>query len=411
MDAASDISNFIASRLRVGKGGGFSVAVYRVAVWSVAFGIAIMLLSVMILGGFRDTIKRKITSLGAHLTVSRYDRNNSFDDLPVERQRSLSDTTLLHESIAAIQPFARKSALLKSETELTGVLFKGLGTPVYRSALAPLITQGAMPLWQSDLYTPSLDVWVSNRIAHKLNIECNDSVLLFFVQDPPRVRKVHVAGIFETGLDEFDEQYILGDLNLVKQINGWSESQVGGYELYLHEFNRLDQVADSVFEAMDYNLQIEKVTDQYVQLFDWLELLRRNVIIFVALIAFVAVFNVGSSLLVMVMERIHMIGMLKAMGATDQQIGSIFYLNGMRILSKGLLIGNVIALAFCAAQYYFQWIPLDAENYYMHTVPISFDWVWIVLLNGILAFVVGAVLYIPTWIVRRVRPIVSIRFD
>jgi lipoprotein-releasing system permease protein len=411
MEQSSDISRFIANKIRGGKGKGFSVAVYRVAVWSVAAGIAIMILSVSILGGFRDTIQQKIASLGAHLTISRYDRNNSFDDLPIPLQSSLTDSSTVISSIAAIQPFARKSALLKSETELTGILFKGLGMPVYAPALAPLIVKGGIPNWASSSTSPSVDIWVSNRIAQKLNIEWKDSLLLFFVQDPPRIRKVFVAGIFETGLDEFDEQYILGDLNLVKQMNGWKEFEVGGYEVYLHDFNLLNPVADSVFEAMEYNLQIEKVTDQYIQLFDWLELLRRNVVIFVLLIAFVAVFNVGSSLLVMVMERTHMIGMLKAVGGTDGQIGRIFYLNGLRIVGKGLLIGNSIALTFCVLQYYFEWIPLDVENYYMHTVPIAFDWLWILLLNCMLALVVGIVLWVPTWVVGRIRPIVSIRFD
>lgn len=407
----SDISKFIAEKLRRSTSGGFSGAVYRVAVWSVGLGLAIMLISVSILGGFRETIQNKIFSLSAHLTVSRYDRNNSFDDLPLETDESFAEALPTVDNIHSVQAFARKSALLKSQEELSGILFKGI-TETYDSIqIQSILKSGRLLNWQAKDSLPLLEILLSKRIANRLLVEAGDSVIIFFVQEPPRIRKVLVCGLLETGLDEFDEFMVLGDLDLVRQINGWQASQVGGYELFLKDFNQINASTDLVFEAMEYNMEVEKVTDQYVQLFDWLELLKRNVVIFVALISFVAVFNVASSLLVMVMERTAMIGILKAMGANDRQIGKIFFLNGAQIIIKGLAIGNLIALVLLLLQYFFQFIPLDPENYYMESVPVRFEWwIWI-MMNVALSAIILAVLWVPIWFIGKIRPILSIRFD
>jgi lipoprotein-releasing system permease protein len=407
-----DLSRFIAARLRSQSQKGFSAAVYRVAVWSVGIGLGMMVLSVCVLDGFKQNIKLKLFSLSAHMVVTRYDRNNSFDDLPITRNNELFKGRKGISKLQSMEPFARKSALLKSSEEITGVLFKGIDLGSSSSKrLQPYLKTGVMPGIRSQDSLPSLDVLLSEFIASKLNADEGDSILLFFVQDPPRIRKVCVKGIYQTNLEEIDEVLIIGDLRLVQQVNGWNSGQIGGYELILNDFNKLDETAQEVFDLMDYNLQIEKVTDLYIQLFDWLLLLNNNVIIFIVLITTVAVFNVGSSLLVMVMERTHMIGTLKSMGANDKQIGKIFYWNGLRILLIGMLFGNLVSLSLCAIQKQFSIIPLDIENYYMATVPISYDWVSIAALNVLMALVIILVLLVPTYFVAKIKPILAIRFN
>lgn len=412
LHSSLDLSRFIAERLRSQGQKGFSSAVYRVAVWSVGIGIGMMVLAVCVLEGFKQNIKLKLFSLSAHLIVTRYDNNNSFDDLPVQRNNELFRNKEKLSNLHSIEPFARKSALLKSSEEITGVLFKGISlSKSSTDRLSPYLRDGELPVFKTNDSLPSLEVLLSEHIADKLNTQAGDSILLFFVQDPPRIRKVCVKGIYRTNLEEIDQTIIIGDLRLVQQINGWSQDEIGGYELILKDFNQLESTAGEVFDLMDYNLQIERVTDLYLQLFDWLLLLNNNVVIFIVLITLVAVFNVGSSLLVMVMERTHMIGTLKSLGASDQQIGRIFYWNGLRILISGILTGNIVSLLICMIQYTYLIIPLDVENYYMDSVPISFDWYTIVMLNVLMVLVILSVLLIPTFFVTKIRPIIAIKFN
>ena len=365
-----------------------------------------MIVSFAILEGFRDEIRQKIFSFGAHLQVSKYDTNNSLEGAPISMNIGVADSV---PGIKQIQAFARKTAIIKTEDEVLGVVLKAVGPDYDMSAMQQNLEAGSL-IGYSDTAS-SKEVLISRAVADKLSLGVGDEAIFYFIQNPPRARKLKVKGIFNTGLEEFDEVFVIGDIKLVRELNNWPDTLVGGVEIVLKDFDQIDQAADQVFDQMNYDLQLEKITDRHAQLFDWLKLLRKNVIIFLVLIIFVASFNMVSTVFIMIIERINMIGVLKAVGATDAQIRQVFYFRGLKLTIKGLVWGNAIGLGFCAIQYYFKIIPLDPENYYMDRVPISWNAGIIIGLNVITLLLTMMAILIPTAMVSRINPVKAIKFD
>jgi len=388
--------------------GSFTHSVTRIATVSIALGIAVMIVSFSILQGFREQIQDKIFSFGAHLQLSRYDTNNSLEVAPISEPELRRQLTR-YPQVASVQPFARKTAIIKTTDEVLGVVLKGVSEKHDPSSMRQNMVAGKFISFADS--AASNDIVISRKIADKLRLGVDSTAVFYFIQQPPRVRKFRVAGIYQTGLDEFDEVYVLGDLRQIQELNAWPDTLVGGLEVRLRDFKRLDRTFDQFFEQLPYEVRIEKITDQYAQLFDWLQLLNRNVIIFLILIIFVATFNMVATIFIMILERTKMIGILKAVGATDNQIRGMFFFRGLSIALKGLVIGNLFALGVCWLQYHFRIIPLDPDNYYMDRVPVAWDLTVILLLNA--ATLTAAVLsvLIPTYMIARIKPMVAIRFD
>ncbi len=225
------------------------------------------------------------------------------------------------------------------------------------------------------------------------------------------MRRLTVCGIYETGMEEFDEAIILSDIALLQRLNDWSAAEVGGYEIFLKDFTKLEEVQGKVYNQMEYYMKVVPVTEKYIQIFEWLSLMNQNVTIFLALILFVACFNMVSIVLILIMERTQMIGLMKALGARDRQLRQIFIYSGMRLIGEGMLWGNVIGIGFCTLQYFLKLIPLDQEAYYMSYVPIEWDFPLILLLNGAIFILIAIVLLIPTAIISRIQPVKALRFD
>lgn len=403
-----NLSRYIASRLAGARSDSFTASVTKIAKFSVGLGIAIMIVSFAILEGFRHEIQTKIFSFGGHLQISKFDTNNSFEGYPMGTSTGLEGYHKI-PGVSHLQPFARKTAIIKTDEEVLGVVLKGVdSTYDFRGMRANLIAGSVLEFNNS---AASEQVMMSQLMAEKLRLRVGDRVLFYFIQNPPRMRKFEVKGIFKTDLEEFDNVYVLGDLRQIRELNQWPDTLVGGYEILLRDFTQIDTVASQVFDKMNYDLQLEKITDTYAQLFDWLELLKRNVIIFLVLIVFVATFNMVSTLFIMILERTSMIGALKAMGATNAQIRNIFLHRGLRLTIIGLIGGNIFALIFCAAQDYFHLIPLDPENYYMDTVPIYWSWkIWLGI-NSVTFVLTMLSILLPTLLIARIHPVKAIKFD
>ncbi|WP_299821022.1 FtsX-like permease family protein [uncultured Pontibacter sp.] len=401
-----NISKYISDKISEVQAGTFTSSVTKIAIISIAAGIAIMIVSFAILEGFRNEIRDKIFSFGSHLQVSKYDTNNSYEGAPISKNIGLTDSIV---GVKKIQPFARKTAIIKTEDEVLGVVLKGVGRDYDLSAMQQNLKSGELIAYNDS--SSSLDVLLSQTIASKLQLDIGDEAIFYFIQTPPRARKLKVKGIFNTGLEEFDEVFVIGDIGLIRELNNWPDSLAGGIEIVLTDFNQIDQVAEQVFDQMNYDLQLEKITDRHAQLFDWLKLLQKNVVIFLVLITFVATFNMVSTVFIMIIERINMIGVLKAVGATDAQIRKIFVFRGLSLTLKGLLWGNVIGLGFCALQYYFEFIPLDPENYYMDRVPISWNFGMVLILNVVTLVLTMLAILIPAAMVARIKPVKAIKFD
>ncbi len=404
-----NLSYFISKRIHKTDENSFSSTIHKIAIASIAIGLAVMIISFLILGGFQQTIKEKIYGFASHLQVTKYTLGNSMEEVPISKKSDFYSNRESYEFIDHIQEYSHKAGLLKTEDEVLGVLLKGVGRSFDLDRFQENIISGTFINFKDS--TSSTDVLLSQRIANRLKLKTGDDVVIYFVQNPPRFRKLKIVGIYETGMEDFDDKVIIGDIALIQRLNDWEEDQVGGFEVYVKDDGNIDFAAKSLLEDLDYDLFIEKVSDRYIQIFEWLTLLNRNVVIFLALILFVACFNMVSILLILIMERTHMIGVLKALGATNGQVQDIFRYNGMLLIVKGMFLGNLIGLGLGALQYYFQIIPLDQENYYMSFVPIAWDWPILLFLNFITFVVVTLILVIPTMVISRIKPINAITFD
>lgn len=400
---------FISSRIQKNDRQSFSSLVHRIAVIIIFLGFLLSVTSLCILDGFKTSIRQKIFSFGAHIHLTKYDLDKSYEESPFIINTGTLDSIKAIPNIEHVQGVSHKPCLLKSSSEIQGVILKGVGPDFDIDRFKSNMLEGRFITFNDSGY--SKQIVISEKIAHKLNLKTGDSLLLYFVQNPPRYRKVSISGIYKTGLEELDELFIIGDIQLNRVLSAWSPKQIGGLEIYVSDFNMLDSTASEVYKRMEYDMQIQLITDKYLQIFDWLNLLNRNVTIFLALIMGVSIFVIISTIIVMIMERTSMVGLLKAFGTTNSDVSKIFLWNGFKIIIIGMLGGNVVALTLCALQYYTGIVPLDAENYFMSAVPIAFPWVTIIAINIAALLTLTAILWIPIYFISRVSPVKAIKFN
>ncbi|BDD07969.1 ABC transporter permease [Fulvitalea axinellae] len=401
--------SFVSSRITRADSGSFSSTVNKIAVGSIAMGLALMILSFLILFGFQDTIRDKVISFNGELQVVKYSSNNSYKEEPISLLNPLSERPENFSEISGEFPFAHKPGLIKTEEDVSGIVLKAVDSTYKDSPFMTNMTEGRFVEFSGT--KRSTDMVISERLANKLGLGVGDTMLVYFIQNPPRPRKMIITGLYNTGLAEFDERFALGDIRLIRRLNHWADTLAGGVEVHLNRFDETNKAQITLLDSLGYNLYVSSILDTHSDIFEWLDMLNVNVIVFLSLILAVACFNMMSIILILIMERTQMIGVLKALGASNRLIRRIFRHNGMRLIGKGLLWGNVIGLGLCALQYFFRIIPLDPESYYMSYVPISWSFVTIVALNIGTFLLVTSVLFIPTAIISKISPIKSIRFD
>ena len=403
-----NFSQFIASRIRKTQQHSFSATVTKIGIASIAIGLAVMIISFGVLLGFKSTIKEKLFSLSAHLQVSKVTLNQSFEETPMTKKSKFYENFHKNPFIRHVQAVANKAGMMKSKEELAGIMVKGIGQDFDWVNFNQNLLEGHKINFKDTTY--SNEIIISQRMANQLKIKNLDDVLIYFIQNPPRVRKMKVVGIYQTGLEEFDKSIILGDIKLVQKMNDWDAETVGHYEVFLKDFEQITPAYKSVFNEIDQDMRVTKITEIFPQIFDWLGLLDRNIWVVLVLILVVASFNMISILLVMMMERTPMIGLLKALGSDNLQIRKIFIFNGLWIILRGILWGNIIGIVFCVLQYYYKIIPLNPESYYMSYVPISWNWSILILLNLATILLVTLVILIPTFIVAKMKPVLAMKF-
>lgn len=400
---------FIAKRISDPGDNSFSAIIHKIAIASVALGLAIMMIAFFVLGGFQNNIKDKIYSFSGHIQIKKFSLNNSYEEEPIVLEAARMEAVLNDPYVDHVQEYAHKPGLLTKDDEVYGLLFKGIGRSYDATLFDNYLVEGRFINFNDT--TESNEVMVSQRMAKKMNLKVDDLVISYFIMDPPRTRRVKIVGIYNTGLDAFDAQMMVGDIKVIRGLNGWAPDQVGGYEVYLKDVVDIVEADDSITSKLNVEIYTEKVDEKYIQIFDWLNLLTQNVNIFIWLILFVASFNMVSVLFILIMERTQMIGTFKALGASNGMIRRIFSYNGIQLVLKGLLVGNAIAIGFGLLQDQFHLIPLDAENYYMDYVPIYWDWPVTIGLNFLTLLLVTFVLIIPTAIIARINPVKAIKFD
>ncbi|GAB3955028.1 FtsX-like permease family protein [Spirosoma harenae] len=401
---------FLARKVRHAPEGSFSATVTRIGIGSIALGLAILIVAFAVLFGFKNTIQQKIFLFGAHLQVSKFTNNMSYEESSLTLKSKIYQDSTKLSGVRHIQAVALKAGILKTKDELAGVILKGVGRDYDWNLLRESLVAGTVPVVGADTGSGSTQLLLSQYMANQLSVKVGDSVPLYFLGNPPRARKMTVVGIYDTGLEEVDKTIALGDIRLIQKLNRWGPDSVGSYEIFVKDFSRLNQTAANLFRKLPVDMRLTRVTDQYRPLFDWMTLLDRNMIILLSLITFIASFNMISVLLVLMMERTPMIGLLKALGSPDPLIRRMFVFVGLNMVGWGLLIGNTVGLGLCYIQYRFKLIPLDPKNYFMNYVPIVWDWPTILALNVATIFLIAIVLWFPTFIISRIQPVKALAF-
>ncbi len=399
---------FIAKRISNPGDNSFSAVIHKIAIASVALGLAIMMIAFFVLGGFQENIKDKIFSFSGHIQIKKFSLNNSYEEEPIVVDPNRLKAVATDPYVVHVQEYAHKPGLISKDGEVYGVLFKGVAPSFNETLFDKYMVEGEFISFND---STSTDVMISSKMAKNLGLKIGDKVINYFIMDPPKTRRVTVKGIYSTGLDTFDDQMMIGDINVVRSLNGWKNDEVGGYEVYLKNIDDIAAADDAIIGELSVEHYTERVDEKFVQIFDWLNLLSKNVSIFIWLILLVASFNMVSVLFILIMERTQMIGTFKALGASNSLIRRIFSYNGIRLVLKGLLVGNAIAIGFALLQDFFHIIPLDPANYYMEYVPIEWDWSVTIGLNLLTLILVSFVLIIPTAIIARIKPVTAIRFD
>ena len=389
---------FVARRIRNTQETSFSKTVTWVGVGTISLGISIILIAFSILFGFKSAIQDKLTSFSGDIRVSKLSGNHSISESPIYKNKAWEKSVAQLPYINHIQSHIQKPGILVGKTGLAGIVIKGIGQDMPHAQIKNNLIKGLPYLKNSQ------DVIISQILAKQLKISMNQSLILYFLSQPERPRKVKVTGIYETGLDELDKIFILADLNWVRKMNGWSADSLGSYEVILKKGADLNQSAYYLEKDLPTEWKLETIVELYPSLFDWMNMLDRNIVIFISLLLIVACFNLIATLWVLIMERIPMVGLLKALGSSQKQIRTIFWWNGFFILLRGLLIGNLIAIIFCYIQYTYKLIPLDPENYYMTSVPILWDTPTWIYVNVGTCLLVALTITLPTLFIKKIDP-------
>jgi lipoprotein-releasing system permease protein len=399
---------FISQRIRKPKSDTFSATVTKLGIASIAVSIAVMIIAFMVLFGFKANIIKKLFSVAPQIKISKFTVNQSFDEVSLSTKTPLYNNWRSIPEISQLYAVAHKTAILKSKEDINGVLLKGVDKFFKWTEFGSNIVSGKAIQYPDSGY--SNDVIISQLMANQLNLKVNDNAIIHFMQQPPKARKLKIVGIYETNLEEFDKQIIIGDLALIQRINNWPKDSVGAYEVGINNFEKLPEAQEKIVELMNPDMNIENAKQRFLPIFDWLILLDRNMVLFLVILFFVACFNIIAVLLVLLMERIPLVGVLKALGANNWKIRAIFVHLGIRMILKGIFWGNFIGIMLCYIQWQFKLIPLDPSNYFISYVPIEWHFDVILLINLATILLVSLVLVIPTFIITRLRLVDSISF-
>lgn len=388
----------------------------RIAMIGMALGLAVMLVSICVVIGFKDEVRSKVVGFTSHIQISNFKGTQSYETFPISVDDSLMDVLGAIKGVAHVQRFSTKPGIIKTDDNFQGIVLKGVGDEYDLSFFRNYLLEGEIPRFTDSV--ASNKVLVSKMLADKLQLKLGDAIYTYYIQDNVRARRLKIVGIYETNFSEYDKLFLIGDIYTVNRLNGWQSDQVSGIELSVDNYDYLDVVCSKVSDCVDTLIDhygatyfAQTIESLNPQLFAWLDVLNMNVWVILVLMLGVAGFTMISGLLIIILERTSMIGILKALGADNTSIRGIFLYFSMFVVGKGMLWGNVIALAFCLSQKYLHWIKLDPTNYYIDSVPIHFNILLWLLVNIVTAVVSFIMLIGPSYLISRINPVNSIKFE
>lgn len=368
-----------------------------------------MTLSLSIVQGFQTEIKNKVIGFGSHIQIGKYQSQGQLESEPISKNKAFYPSLSQEDGIKHIQVYANKAAILKANEDNLGVIFKGIGEDFDWSFFDSYLKEGTRLSFDSS--SKSNEIIISENIANKLKLKLGDDLLAYFIQENPRLRKFNIAGIYNTGLGEMDDQLVICDIRHIQKINNWEDHQVGGFEVLIDDFDRIDEMDEMVYEKIDYDLVSTSIKEVRMDIFNWLELQDMNVIIIISLLILVCGIDIISALLILILERTTLIGILKALGARDSSIRKIFIYNASYLILSGLVYGNLLGLGIAFLQIETGFLTLPREAYFIDVVPIELNFVNLLLLNLGTFTLCLLMLIIPSSLVAKIDPVKSLRFD
>lgn len=412
-----NLEYFIAKRIHFQQGRkNVSRPAVRIATIGIALGLAVMIISVAVVIGFKKEIRNKTIGFGGHIQITNFENNSTYELNPVKADPALIHSVESLNGVKRVQRFATKPGIIKTDDDFQGVVLKGIGPDFDWSFFKSNMVEGAVP--ELGTASPSNQVMISKHLANAMKLKLGDSFFTYFIQDQVRARKFKISGIYSTNFVEYDKMIVLGDIRQVQKLNDWPADSVSGMEVLINNFDQLDEIGDEVYDATANKFSpsgagymSKTIREINPQVFSWLDLLDMNVWVILLLMLAVAGFNMISGLLILILERTSMIGILKSLGATNWSVRKIFLYHSFFLIAKGMFWGNLIGLSLCALQYFTGLIPLDAEAYYVATVPVSFNWLLILLLNAGTFVSSVLMMVVPSYLITKISPSRIIRYE
>ncbi len=410
-----NLEYFIAKRLITAKDykSSISAPIINIAISAIAIGMIMMIVSVATGIGLQNKIREKIAAFNGHIIISNYDNNQSeITLLPIEKNQDFYPKFSTVSGVAHIQAIASKAGIIRTETAFEGIIFKGVGNDYQWGNIKEYIVSGKLPDFSNNV---TQEVVISQFLANRLNLKVGDSFNTFFIKENqnqlPNVRRFKIAGIFNSGFQQFDATYIIGDIRHIQRINKWTPNQIGAFEVFVKDFNTIKETGDEVYRKTSSTMDSKTIIEKYSYIFEWLQLFDFNIIVILVVMILVATINMIVALLVLILERTQMIGILKALGANNWSVRKIFLYNAFYLIIRGLFWGNFIGITLLLIQQHFGIIKLNPENYYVNQAPVYLNLGYILALNLLTVAICALVLLIPSYIITKISPVKAIRFD
>ena len=404
-----NIEYFIAKKISVKAERTFSKLIVRIAISGIMLSLSVMMLSVAIIKGFKTEIQDKVRGYVGDIRIFKLDLNNSFELSPFSPSAETLKALKNNPQIEYFQPYSTKPAIISANDEVEGINFKGVDSSYRWDYIKTHLVSGRVMSFKDSVQSNS-EIMVSSYTANRLKLKTGDSFIMHFVQDPPRKRKLTIVGIYDIGVEEIDKSFVIGNLNVIRRLNNWKANEVGGIEVRVKDFSKIDQIADGIYDHLDARLKSESVRDYYPNIFSWLSMLDVNTRVMLILMMIVGVINMITALLIMILERTNMIGVLKAFGMTDFSIMKIFLYNAAYLVGIGLLLGNFLGLGLAYFQNRTHIFTLDQSSYYLKYVPVEIHAADVILLNVATLVICLIVLILPSLLVSKISPLKAIRF-
>jgi lipoprotein-releasing system permease protein len=406
---------FIAKRIIGNKSYKSSVSapIIKIGIVAIAISIIVMLIAIATGIGLEHKIRDKAVAFNGHITISNFDSNASEGaQVPISKNQAFYPEFKSVEGVSHVQAVANKFGIIRTQTDFEGLFLKGVGTDYDWQYFKEFLVEGRLPKYSQNY---SNEVLISKYLADRLGFVVGDSFQMYFMKSdpsqPPNIMKYSVIGIFNSGFEELDKTYLIGDINHVQRLNRWKKDQIGNFEVFIANYNDLDRLGDEVYAQTPSTLDAMTVKQKYATIFEWIPIFTTNIYGIIGIMIFVGAINMITALLVLILERTQMIGILKALGSSNWSIRKVFLYNASYLIACGLFWGNLIGIGILLLQKHFEFLKLDPSVYYVTVAPVYLDWTYVVSLNVMTFILCVLMLLIPSFLISKIVPIKAIEFE